>query len=187
VTNFVRANGLERNGNVWAAEMTPRTDETGTTIVWQTTSGQTFYAETMPFTTPQDHGVPGGAQRAAAAVEQRLEEAGIPQLYQSSDAPRLAGILMISGLLVLVGGSAPRLGTRWFWFWSAGAPGGLGVLAYLIFERIRPSTRPLPLAGERDLRWHGFAGFGVYLLAGLVWAITIPWLQGIFGLGLIPG
>jgi hypothetical protein len=37
-------------------------------------------------------------------------------------------------LLVIIFGPAPRLGTRWYWFWAALMPWGLGVLLWLARE-----------------------------------------------------
>ena len=54
---------MERTGRVWAAELVPTTDRNGSVIVWQTETGQTFYAEpgTATYTSRA-----GGRRRALA-------------------------------------------------------------------------------------------------------------------------
>jgi hypothetical protein len=194
VTSYMRISGFERSGSFWAASQEPVTSDHGRTIMWQTTSGQTFYVSFGslaggPFPGPAAPGevISPNPVESVAAVEQKLQDEGVQQFYRVGDAGRLAMVLVIGGLILLVAGPVPTRGNRWFWFWTAGAPGGLGVLAYVLAERIWPSARPLPLDRRSDRRWHGFAGFGVYLLAGLCAAIAVPWLRDLLGTSVVPG
>lgn len=69
------------------------------------------------------------------------------------------GILTLICLLALLVGPKPVRGTKWAWFWFAGLmPAGLGVLAWLAFER--PWTTPTGVTRRRT----GWAGLGWGLL-----------------------
>ena len=183
---FMRADRLERSGNFWAGSVGPQTDARGGLIVWQTTSGQTWYvAPGLETIDPFGSTRPGRAE--VDRIEQRLRDAGISHAYDQGVAPLLSLVLVLSALLVLVGGPAPRRGTRWFWFWAGGAPAGLGVLAWLVLERIRPPPPEISVEGQPDLRWHGFAGLAILLLGGLLASLLLPGLRDLLGSGLVPG
>lgn len=91
----------------------------------------------------------------------------------TSDVPRLdpgqldlgrAGQVTIGSALLLGGaalahllfGPRPRRGTRWFWFWVLGVTGGVGAVAYALYEIGGRRADRAPLEEDRPGGWAGF-------------------------------
>lgn len=174
VTGYQRASGLGPTRALWGG-MEANTDHNGSMIVWQTTSGRTFYAEpdlAGPVEQPQGPEQSGTRNSATDVLERRLQDAGVLHVSHQGATPLLATLLILLGLFVLINGAAPRRGTRWFWFWVGGVTAGLGVLAWLLLERVwpAPATRPA------SMRMGGWAGFGVMILASALASIAFSGL-----------
>ena len=171
VTGYQRASGLESSRALWGG-LEPSTDQRGGMIVWQTTSGRTFYAEPdLARDFGPSTGFEDGGRRHPIAdeTEQRLQAAGVFHVVDQGATPLLATLLLLLGLFVLINGAAPQRGTRWFWFWVGGITAGLGVLAWLLLERVwRPKARP---PGKR--RMSGWQGVGLLILGSLLPALVI--------------
>lgn len=84
------------------------------------------------------------------------------------------GLVTLAGIL---SGDAPRIGTRWFWFWLTGFTFGLGFLAYAVLEGLRDG-RPVGRWFAKGKRLTGLQG--VVVLAVGSWVVSV-------GLGLLTG
>lgn len=122
---------------------------------------------------------PNGLANGTNGAEQRIRAAGVPTPDRLDDptlvfdlrqdwavwaaAPLL---LMFLGSVLL--GPAPTRGTRWFWFWQAWVTFGLGVLAYAVWEQVRPAPTPgTPGAPRRRGGWQGVGiAIGCSILLG---------------------
>ncbi|KGN34431.1 hypothetical protein N802_13220 [Knoellia sinensis KCTC 19936] len=102
----------------------------------------------------------GGSPEVAEFVKE-LREADVPMRpFSVGDGGPLTFPAMLAAAGIFAGlifGAAPRLGTRWFWFWvMVNGPLMLGFIAYAVVELIgfgRPTDRPL------DKRLSGIVGF----------------------------
>lgn len=122
---------------------------------------------------------PNGLVLGPQEVAQRLRAAGVPTVDRLQD-PTLAFdlrqnwaawaaaplLLMFLGSVLI--GPAPTRGNRWFWFWQAWVTFGLGVLAYAVWEQLRPAPPPgSPGAPTRMGGWRGvLVAVGVSVLVG---------------------
>jgi hypothetical protein len=200
VRSAMRAELWDQRGGFWGTPTTPRSAENGMFVVWTTELGQTRYAAPDHPVDPGELGSYGGtgtypqadllgAQLRAAAADSDLVSVGQNRI--SSTARLLAGVLMVLFVLILVAGPAPVRGTRFYWFWIALVPFGLGVLAWL--GRERPLSRPaLPLrsaAGTSigDQRRKGFEGFLLLIVTGIGLSLLTYGLRELFGPGVVPG
>lgn len=167
VRSFLRIERFEHEG-LWINPAHPVSDPQGWAVLWQSTAGQTFYV--VPEVPPAQPGtvVTGEPLEGARALARDLERAGVNQGFDGAHTAGLGMALVLGAFAVLVSGPVPpRRGTRWFWFWVGGVPFGLGVLAWILAERVRPPPHVVVVEGTKDLRWHGFAGVGVLFLASL--------------------
>ncbi len=124
---------------------------------------------------------PNGLWNSTSGAEQRLRAADVPtpdglhdptvifDLRQNWDPWAAAPLLLMFLGSVLIG-PAPTRGSRWFWFWQAWVTFGLGVLAYAVWEQVRPAPAPgAPGAPRRMGGWRGvFVAVGVSVLVGAV-------------------
>jgi hypothetical protein len=172
VVGYVRAEGWTGNGP-WFEQRRPRQVGDGSEVVWRT-SGWRVHWTTVG--TPATSDLRAGAEAMAA----RMEAAGGHWNPVVVEAPArtagiAAGVLMVSCLAVVIFGSAPVRGTRWFWFWVSLIAGGAGVLAWLLTERPwsrRAAASPAAAAldaGSRDVpgRRSGWTGFLYGILAAI--------------------
>ncbi|MEO7268856.1 MAG: hypothetical protein ABIW49_06590 [Knoellia sp.] len=119
-------------------------------------------------------GFSADASEESKAVVKQLRGAGISMRpYDSFESPTPENLAKIGGLLVLLGlmvGAAPRVGTRWFWFWAMViGPWFLGFIAYAVMELIGFRRRPDPPLTKRLTGIVGLVGawvFGVLLALG---------------------
>lgn len=106
----------------------------------------------------------------AAGVRPKAEFVPPDDWHPNPSADRAQVWGLATGVLALVALFAirPTRGTRWFWFWLFGAPLGLGVLAYVVAECLRPS-RTIPTAdGGAQGRLKGIIGFAIQGAAKLL-------------------
>lgn len=126
---------------------------------------------------------PGSALDHTVAVE-ALKSAGIPPGFEVDDpaltdppsdvatfpAIALAGLALVAFVV-----HRPTRGTRWFWFWFAWVSLGVGVIAYAVAELLRPA---MPGDVPDDARRQpGIVGFALAVVASLVVAGSVRWLQ----------
>lgn len=108
------------------------------------------------------------ANEASKALVGELREAGVAMRpFDFGATPGLHGLVGFGALLVfasLLFGAAPRVGTRWFWFWLfLNGPLALGFVAYAVSELIGFRRRPDPPLNKR---LPGIVGFvGAFLLS----------------------
>jgi hypothetical protein len=179
-----------RDNGLWLRQRHERYDPDGALLVWHTTSGQVRYA--MPGQDIETHHLPGsggaGTTPEMAALVAAFEDAGVPSVRQARAGsgfhlPAITALLVFCTFLAtLILGPDPRRGNRWFWFWMALAPLGLGVLAWMATERPWSSR-----AGPVGTRAGGGTGFVFVLGAGLLVAVAVFWLRGVLGGMVIPG
>lgn len=103
------------------------------------------------------------ANEQSKALVGALRAAGISMRPNDfSDNTTLQNFAAFGALLVLAGllfGAAPRVGTRWFWFWMfLNGPLALGFIAYAVMELIGFRRRPDPPLNKRLSGVVGFAG-----------------------------
>ncbi|QIM22731.1 hypothetical protein G7075_18935 [Phycicoccus sp. HDW14] len=130
---------------------------------------------------------PSGLALGPHEVAQWMRTAGVPTADRLEDptivfdrrqnwvvsaaAPLL---LMFLGSVLI--GPAPTRGTRWFWFWQAWVTFGLGVLAYAVWEQLRPAPRPGTLGAPA--RMGGWRGLFVAILVSAIVGALVSALAG---------
>jgi hypothetical protein len=147
----------------------PKGDPLGGILVWRTwgSPGWHVAAQSDLSFVGDDHREP--ASEESAELVAQLRAAQVPMKpYEFSQGPPFKGIAVVGALLVLVllvSGPAPRVGTRWFWFWVlVNTPAALGFVAYAVLELVGIRRRPDP---PPDRRLSGVVGFIGALLASL--------------------
>lgn len=138
---------------------------------------------------------PNGLAVGPPEVAQRLRAAGVPTPDRLDDptlvfdlrqdwAVWAAAPLLLMFLGSVLIGPPPTRGTRWFWFWQAWVTFGLGVLAYAVWEQLRPASPPgTPGAPPRMGGWRGV--FVALLVSFLVGALADGLVTGTHWLWLI--
>lgn len=126
---------------------------------------------------------PGLTPAGPAPAVDRARGAGVPAASEIRDLSVVRGLerdwpgwaagpLGLLFLASVVLGRAPTRGTRWFWFWLVWGTLGLGVLAYAVWEVLRPAPRRGTPGAPRRLRgWFG-------LVAAIVGSLAITALVG---------
>ena len=126
-----------------------------------------------------------------AGVVASLQAAGVPEADASvffgglpSERVTQAGaLLLMVSTLVVIFGPRPRRGTRWFWFWLLGLPGGIGVVGYALWEvaGLRAHRAPAP-----GLRSDGVYGIVVLVLGGMLAGLSTGILLSLVGATVTP-
>ncbi|MFY1651699.1 hypothetical protein ACN27J_12495 [Solwaraspora sp. WMMB762] len=160
---------------------------------WRTADGRVRWTNTATFGEVTAAAADGGsgsyAGPGAAALARDLRAAGLEQRAGGVQSAVRVGtqfgfVLLVIFLVVLVGGPAPVLGTRWYWFWLVFlAPFGLGLLWWLGLERPW-SGRAAALSGVVGVdrrRYTGVLGFAFGLLAALAVSLLSMVLHGVLG------
>lgn len=159
---------------VWFApiRMTASDGQPGRMFLWRTPDRRVHY--TPVATTAQGRQPTEAEQIQLALPDGARGRSVIPALPAV-----LSAILVLGSLGILIGGPAPGLGTRWFWFWLGGVPFGLGLLLWLATDRpwTEPPPRPLHPKTGRPARHRGYVGFALALLAGLAVSILLALLH----------
>ncbi|MFK3982808.1 hypothetical protein ACI2K4_20830 [Micromonospora sp. NPDC050397] len=189
-----------RNDPFWGATVTLQHGTGGQMVTWTTTSGRVRYLDSLPsyaveFPAGQVSGNPPEHPVVTELrVAARTERSGI-DLHRLGDIAQVAAALaMLVFLLALIPGPAPVVGTKWFWFWIAGIPFGLGLLVWAVKERWRPDPRTI-LTGQlsgvdgpiRSKRLTGFEGFLFAIGLGIALSIVAYGLSALLGTALVPG
>ncbi|MEV4639495.1 hypothetical protein AB0J80_19290 [Actinoplanes sp. NPDC049548] len=163
----------------------------GPLFAWRTADGRVHWTDTSDFEEVHETGAVSATDYAgpgAVGLAQTIRAAGREGSNRDVDSP--GPLLVAAGALlglvflgVVIAGPAPRLGTRWYWFWLVStAPFGLGLLFWLF--RDHPwtrSARPADPPGDRDRRDRGVLGLCIGMLASLVISILLFFLHGSLG------
>ncbi|GIF76222.1 hypothetical protein Asi02nite_57400 [Asanoa siamensis] len=150
-------------------------------LVWRAGFGRVHYALVADIVTE-----PG--PRGLVVVEPNPADplrAALPAGQHGNPIPSVASVLALTIALVcfavLIQGPAPKLGTRWFWFFLGLLPFGLGVLLWLRAER--PWTEPEPPAPDKKTgqpkRYTGLTGLGLLIVGGIVISILVALLRSL--------
>lgn len=140
----------------------------GGIIVWRTMGGTGWHVAAADMDLSGTGGFGASASPESTALVTQLRAAGVSMRpYYFRDATAIGGIAVFGGVLLFIGmvaGPAPRVGTRWFWFWIfVVAPLCLGFIAYAVMELIGFRRRPDPPLTKR---WRAIAGLvGAFLLS----------------------
>jgi hypothetical protein len=202
VTSVQRGDQWKDTGSGWAARPLLHQSATGQIASWTTPSGQTRF--TMPdvanfpagLSQPRDV-VASGDGPATQALVADLQAAA----QQTHVGPGWAGQVAALGgaalpLLtlgwLLLGGPTAR-GTKWFWFWLLWCPLGIGMVAWLVTERLRRR----PYVDLPDLEWaagptlqrraSGWLGIGLAIAVSIGVGLATFGLRTLLGPGVIPG
>ncbi|GAA1872675.1 hypothetical protein GCM10009687_45640 [Asanoa iriomotensis] len=150
-------------------------------LVWRTGFGRVHYTLIPDVVTePGPRGdvvvEPNPADDLRAAMPDSQRGTVLPYF-----APVLAVVITLICLAILIQGPAPKLGTRWFWFFLGGLPFGLGVLLWLRAER--PWAEPEDPAPDRKTgqpsRYGGLTGLGLMILGGIVISLLVALRRGL--------
>lgn len=102
------------------------------------------------------------ANEGSKALVADLREAGVSMRPYDFGNATLQNVAAFGALVVFAGllfGAAPRVGTRWFWFWLfLNGPLALGFIAYAVMEMIGFRRRPDPPLNKRLSGIIGLAG-----------------------------
>jgi hypothetical protein len=172
VNNVIRSDGRSDNegARFWGARPSLRSAPDGSRLVWQTGTGRTRYVD-LP-----DPATAEALERQVLAADARSS----PALITPGQVTAIAAGLMLVFLLTLISGPTPVRGTRWFWFWVSLSVFGLGVLAWLAFERPWATASARPDRRRRG-GWTGL-GYGIFgslviaIVVGLIGAVLPKWL-----------
>lgn len=180
----------------WGSVPTLRSSgQDGPLFVWRKPDGRTYYVVLADAASTEDlyfggTPEPPGPQTEslAGAVRASVLDSGRPLAGEvQPDSRFLAPVLGLLCLAILIGGPAPAIGTRWYWFWiSAGVPFGLGVLAWLLVER--PWSRRVISPSEPgvDKRYRGLTGFLISVAASIAVSLLSVLLDAAFDTWVIP-
>lgn len=114
--------------------------------------------------------------REGGAPEATGELVGLRLTQRTQLEGGLALALGVVGFGLVVLGRAPRRGTRWYWFFLLGLPLGLGLVAYLVREWLRP-----PAVGAAPPRSTGPTGVVVLIGVGLLTGVALTGLASVVG------
>ncbi|WP_404385181.1 hypothetical protein LL946_04460 [Knoellia locipacati] len=161
--------------------MPPEGDPLGGILVWRTWGSPGWHVAAQTDVSSVGDDFRETATEESTALVAQLRAAQVPMRpYEFSQGPPLQGYVVAGGLLVLVllvAGPAPRVGTRWFWFWVLlNSPVALGFVAYAVLELIGIRPRPDPPLRRRLT---GVVGFFGALLAGLVLGFGAEFLRSL--------
>ncbi len=157
-----------------STSMTGAGEPSGGILVWRTWGDSGWKVAASDADVRSTGGFGTEATEESRALVKQLRDAGVSMRpYDFSESTGLENMAKLGGLLVLVGlvaGSAPRVGTRWFWFWAMViGPWFLGFIAYAVMELIGFRRRPDPPLTKRLSGIMGLAGawvLGVLLALG---------------------
>ncbi|WP_353951328.1 hypothetical protein V6K52_17070 [Knoellia sp. S7-12] len=138
-------------------------EPTGGILVWRMWGSQGWQVAASDNDPGSFGGMSVDANEQSKALVAALREAGVSMRPNDfSDNMTLQNFAAFGALLVLAGllfGAAPRVGTRWFWFWMfLNGPFALGFIAYAAMELIGFRRRPDPPLKKRLPGVVGFVG-----------------------------
>jgi hypothetical protein len=133
-----------------------------------------------------DYSVP--VQQRVAELQQAGVRPNTSYDYPSDTGQGVGFVVGLVALLVVVGGPVPTRGTRWFWFWMLGVTWGWGVVAYAVFELLRPGRTPrvVGVGGASRRRLRGWEGWVLMILLSVLVGVGVGELSGATGGVVIP-
>ncbi|RZU54348.1 hypothetical protein EV385_6299 [Krasilnikovia cinnamomea] len=188
VTTYQWGDRWDGNTRRWFDDYGLQSSDTlGPLFAWRTPDGRWHWTDTTDFGEVMATGAALEKQYAgvgAAALAKELRDAGLDNALGDVGRPAIVtGIEASLGLLfigVLVAGPAPRLGTRWYWFWLVTvAPYGLGMLFWMF--RDHPWSRTTAAPGDEDQRDRGVRGLLLGILSAFVIGLVVLALQSLLG------
>lgn len=179
----LQSEDVSADGAVTSSSTSPTNtvgEPAGGILVWRTYGGPGWHVATADAGITASDGYRAEATDETRELVMQLREAGVSMRpFEWDHGSDLHNVAAIGAFLVFAGlvmGSAPRVGTRWFWFWLfLNGPLAIGFIAYAVMELIGFRRRPdRPL----DKRAPGVVGFiGAFVLSG-VFAVVAEWLRG---------
>lgn len=166
-------------------------DNRGPIFAWRTGDGRVRWTDAEetgeatnlnPF---DEYSGPGsaalGRELTVAGLDDRSGAVDDRQWWRTAAGVTL-GLIVLG---VLIGGPAPVLGTRWFWFWlTLFTPYSLGVVFWMF--RDRPWSRTVrPAAGGKG-RDRGWFGLVTGILAAILISVILSVLRGLLGERWVP-
>lgn len=147
----------------------------GGVIVWLDRANHPHWIEVPDVAGSVDHNTSYSSDLQRRSVTEWLTKQVGPDssfsLERRTAASTVGLAFGLAALAFIVFGPRPVRGTRWYWFWIAGVPLGLGFAAYAVRELMHPEVvRP---------RRSGFDGFVTTIICGFVLAgltMTAAWL-----------
>lgn len=175
-TSTVRGDLDEASEGVY---LPPNGDPLGGILVWRTWGEPGWHVASESGVSHAGDEYQAAATEASTALVGQLRAAHVPMKpYEFSDGGWVGGAVNFGGLAILVLlvlGPAPRVGTRWFWFWVLlNGPVALGFVVYAVMELIGIRRRPDPPLAKR---LNGVQGFLGMLLLGFVAAAVADTLR----------
>ncbi len=105
--------------------------------------------------------------------------------HPSLEPGPIALLVVLGTFLAVVGGPAPRWGTRWFWFWVLYLAAPVGLVAFVSLELLtRRRVDGVGTAPPR--RPGGWRGIGLGILLGFALALSLDGLRALFGADVVP-
>lgn len=161
---------VDENGVTHSTPMDGSGELAGGILVWRTQGHVGWKVAAADADLRSADGFGTEATPESKALVKQLRDGGVTMRPFDFGAPSgLGQIASFGGVLVfivLVSGPAPRVGTRWFWFWlMLNGPLALGFIAYAVMELIGFRRRPDPPLTKRLSGWVGFIGAFVLSLA----------------------
>lgn len=185
VVTYQRTDGWSDTA-YWGSRPELRPAERGGMLAWTVPSGQTRYAVVDPPALESHPAEPDLSAHAArdarlAAVADPWQAGNGPAHRIALTAGLLSGALALLWLGRLTIGAPPLAGTRWFWFWVALLPFGVGVLAWTYRELWRP---PSALVTHRGSGWRGV---GWLVLGSVGISLLVFATRVVLGPTVVPG
>lgn len=148
----------------------PKGDPLGGILVWRSWGDPGWQVASSTGVSSRGDDYQEPATEESTAIVGQLREAQVPMKpFEFSEGSWVTNAVSFGGLALfafLVLGPAPRVGTRWFWFWvMLTLPAASGVVAYAVLELVGIRRRPdRPL----DRRISGLRGFLGSILVSMV-------------------
>jgi hypothetical protein len=165
-------------------------EKLGPIFSWRTTDQRIHYvslADSTRSTTVDeaeaaDRYVGQDAADMGAAVEAAGLGSGSPGIGTPVALRAVTLLIGLTFLVVLIGGPAPVVGTRWFWYALVGlSPFGLGILLWLARERPWSASALLVAADPPIPRQRWYIGGIIGLVASLAAVLLVWTLNAAFG------
>ena len=142
---------------------------TGGILVWREWGQTGWKVATADAGLASFDGYTAEATAETQELVDQLRTAGVSMRpYDFGDTTALNAVAGVGAFAVFAGlvmGAAPRVGTRWFWFWAmVVGPCFLGFIAYAVMELVGIRRRPAPPLNKRLTGIMGLAGAWVLTL-----------------------
>ncbi|EAP98509.1 hypothetical protein JNB_16133 [Janibacter sp. HTCC2649] len=141
----------------------PAGEASGGILVWRTFGGHGWQVANADAGFGSFDGHKADATEETSKLVRQLRDAGVSMRpFDWGDNTTLQNLAGFGALIVFAGllfGAAPRVGTRWFWFWLfLNGPLAIGFIAYAVMELIGFRRRPDPPLTKRLTGITGLVG-----------------------------